>query len=67
MKNFVQLCDWALTVIAPTGGVVAGAIAKVDPATGIVGRGRTRSIGWIVAAAGAGSGTARVQLAPGIE
>ena len=24
-KNFVQSGEWALTVIAPTGGVVAGA------------------------------------------
>ena len=108
-KNFVQSGEWALTVIAPTGGVVAGAtvivgsivgvakgtasagadvkirpegvydlakvpadalaagaIAKVDPATGIVGAAGTKSIGWIVAAAGAGSTTARVRLVPGI-
>ena len=108
-KNFVQSGEWALTVIAPTGGVVAGAIvivgsivgvakgtasagaeveirpegvydlakvpadalaagaiAKVDPATGIVGAAGTKSIGWIVAAAGVGSTTARVRLVPGI-
>jgi hypothetical protein len=56
MKNFVQSGEWALTVIAPTGGCVppakvpadalaAGAIAKVDPATGIVGAAITKSIG----------------------
>ena len=108
-KNFVQSGEWNLTVIAPTGGVVAGgivivgsivgvakstasagaeveirpegvydlaktpadglaagAIAKVDPATGIVGAAGTKSIGWIVAAAGAGSTSARVRLVPGI-
>ena len=108
-KNFVQSGEWALAVIAPAGGVVAGAIvivgsivgvakgsasagaeveirpegvydlakvpadalaagaiAKVDPATGIVGAAGTKSIGWIVAAAGAGSTTARVRLVPGI-
>jgi predicted RecA/RadA family phage recombinase len=109
MKNFVQSGEWALTVIAPTGGVVAGAIvivgsivgvakgtasagaeveirhegvydlaklpadalaagaiAKVHPAAGIVGAAGTKSIGWIVAEAGAGSTTARVRLVPGI-
>ena len=88
MKNFVQSGEWALTVIAPAGGVVAGAIvivgslvgvatgtasagaeveirpegvydlskvpadalaagaiAKVDPATGIVGAAGTKNIG----------------------
>jgi hypothetical protein len=65
MKNFVQSGEWALTMIAPTGGVATGAIAKVDPATGIVGAAGTKSIGWIVAAAGAGSTTARVRLVPG--
>ncbi|HEY6343790.1 MAG TPA: DUF2190 family protein [Bryobacteraceae bacterium] len=110
MKNFVQSGDWPFTVIAPTGGVVAGAIvivgsivgvakrtasagaeveirpegvydlskvpadalaagaiAKVDPATGIVGAAGTKNIGWVVAAAGAGSNTARVRLCPGIS
>lgn len=108
-KNFVQSGEWALTVIAPAGGVVAGAIvivgsivgvakstvsagaeveirpegvydlakvpadalatgaiAKVDPDTGIVGAAGTKSIGWIVAAARAGSTTVRVRLVPGI-
>jgi len=110
MKNFVQSGEWALTVIAPTGGVVAGAtvivgsivgvakctasagaeveirpegvydlskvpadalaagaIAKVDPATGIVGASGTKNIGWVVATADAGSNTARVRLCPGIS
>jgi len=50
----------------PEDTLAAGAIAKVDPANGIVGAGGTKSIGWIVAAAGAGSTTARVRLVPGI-
>jgi len=50
----------------PADALAAGAIAKVDPATGIVGAAGTKSIGWIVAAAGAGSTTARVRLVPGI-
>ena len=41
-------------------------LPRVDPATGIVGAAGTKSVGWIVAGAGAGSTTARVQLVPGI-
>ena len=50
----------------PADALAAGAIAKVHPATGIAGAAGTQSIGWIVAAAGAGSTTARVRLVPGI-
>ena len=50
----------------PADALAAGAIARVDPATRIVGAAGTKSIGWIVAAAGAGSTTARVRLVPGI-
>ena len=35
MKNFVQPGEWALTVIAPTGGVVAGAIVIVGNIVGV--------------------------------
>ena len=34
-KNFVQSGEWALTVIAPTGGVVAGAIVIVGSIVGV--------------------------------
>jgi predicted RecA/RadA family phage recombinase len=43
----------------PADALAACAIAKVDPATGIVGAAGTKGIAWIVAAAGAGSATAR--------
>ena len=35
MKNFVQSVERALTVIAPTGGVVAGAIVIVESIVGV--------------------------------
>jgi hypothetical protein len=41
-------------------------VAKVDPATGILGAGGTKGFGWIVTAAAAGSTTARVRLVPRI-
>jgi len=67
MKDFAQSGEWALTIIAPAGGVVAGAIAKVGPATGIVSAAGTKSIGWIVAAGGARSATARVRVVARID
>ena len=51
---------------APADALALGAIAKVDSATGIVGAAGTKSIGWVVAVAGAGSTTARVRLVPAI-
>jgi predicted RecA/RadA family phage recombinase len=35
MKNFVQSGEWALTVIAPAGGVAAGAIVIVGSIVGV--------------------------------
>jgi predicted RecA/RadA family phage recombinase len=35
MRNFVQSGEWALTVIAPTGGVVADAIVIVGSIVGV--------------------------------
>jgi predicted RecA/RadA family phage recombinase len=50
----------------PADALAVGAIAKVDPATGNVATAGTKSIGWIVAAVGAGSSVARVRLVPGL-
>ena len=50
MKNFVQSGEWALTVIAPTGGVVAGAIVIVGSIVG--------------AATGSASAGAEVKIRP---
>jgi predicted RecA/RadA family phage recombinase len=46
--------------------LAAGAVAKVTPATGLVGLAGTASIGWVVAAAGSGTSTARVRLTPAV-
>jgi predicted RecA/RadA family phage recombinase len=50
----------------PADALPAGAVAKVTPATGVVGAAGTAAIGWIVQAAAAGSPTARVRLVPSI-
>jgi hypothetical protein len=50
----------------PADALAQGAVAKVTPATGLVGVGGTASVGWIVSAAAAGSTTARVRLCPSI-
>jgi hypothetical protein len=50
----------------PADALVAGAVAKVTPATGLVGVAGTAAIGWVVAAAAAGSTTARVRLTPAV-
>ena len=50
----------------PADALAAGAIAKADPATGIVGTAGTKNIGWVLSAAGAGATTVRVKLTPGI-
>ena len=48
----------------PADALAAGALAKVDPATGIVGAAGTKTIGWVVSAAGAGTNTVNVRLVP---
>jgi predicted RecA/RadA family phage recombinase len=50
----------------PADALVQGAVAKVTPATGIVGAAGTAAIGWVVQAAPSGSNTARVRLCPSI-
>jgi predicted RecA/RadA family phage recombinase len=44
-----------------------GAVAKVIPASGLVAIAGTAAIGWVVAAAAAGSNTARVRLTPAVS
>jgi predicted RecA/RadA family phage recombinase len=44
----------------------AGAVAKVTPATGLVGLAGTAAIGWVTAAAASGGSTARVRLTPAV-
>jgi predicted RecA/RadA family phage recombinase len=44
--------------------LTAGSVAKVTPATGVVGLAGTTSIGWVLTAAGAGTTVARVRLVP---
>jgi predicted RecA/RadA family phage recombinase len=50
----------------PADALAAGAVAKVTPATGLVGAAGTASIGWVVTAAASGSSTARVKLTPAV-
>jgi predicted RecA/RadA family phage recombinase len=50
----------------PPDALVAGAVAKVVPATGVVSAAGTAAIGWVVQAAAAGAATARVRLVPSI-
>jgi predicted RecA/RadA family phage recombinase len=50
----------------PADVLVQGAVAKVTPATGLVGVAGTAAIGWVVAAAAAGATTARVRLTPAV-
>jgi predicted RecA/RadA family phage recombinase len=50
----------------PPDALVAGAVAKVTPGTGIVGVAGTAAIGWVVQAAATGSTTARVKLTPSV-
>ena len=52
--------------MVPGDALAAGAVAKVDPATGHRGRGWNEELGWVVTATGVGSTTARVRLVPGI-
>jgi predicted RecA/RadA family phage recombinase len=50
----------------PADALPAGAVAKVTPASGLVGLAGTAAIGWVVAAAASGAATARVRLVPSI-
>ena len=50
----------------PADALAQGAVAKVTPATGLVGAAGTAAIGWVIAVAGAGSNTARVKLTPAV-
>ena len=50
----------------PADALTAGAVAKVDPATKLVGLAGTAAIGWVVQDAAAGSATARVRLTPAV-
>jgi predicted RecA/RadA family phage recombinase len=50
----------------PADTLAQGAVAKVTPASGLVGAAGTAAIGWVIAAAGAGSTTARVKLTPAV-
>jgi hypothetical protein len=46
--------------------VAAGAVAKVVTSSGLVGAAGTASIGWVIAAAGAGTNNVRVKLTPAV-
>jgi predicted RecA/RadA family phage recombinase len=50
----------------PADALAQGAVAKVTPATGLVGLAGTAAIGWVVAAAASGASTARVRLTPAV-
>jgi predicted RecA/RadA family phage recombinase len=47
-----------------TDAYTAGAKAMADPATNLINAAGTKAVGWIVAAAAAGSSTAQVRLCP---
>ena len=50
----------------PPNTLVAGGVAKVSAGSGIITSSGTLGVGWILAAAGAGSATCRVKLCPSV-